>query len=334
MQTIKLDDNPSDITGGTPSTPKDDVVDPSPTPETGEEQVPETEVEETPPEETPEESPETPPEEESPETPPEEPEPPAVDKEGDEKLPFNAHPRFKELVDEKNALKQQVSQYEPQARRIQVIDQYMQQHGIRPDQLQQSLEYLRFLNSDPAKAREVLKPIWEKLSVYTGDFLPPDLAEQVAAGTLSDVNAKELARGRGQQLYQEFRGQHQSAITQQQLITAGDQAMQAWAQTKMKGDLDLKPGTDRWNYMDAMIKNVRMMNPNLQPQEIVAEAEKIYGQTNQIFRKQRAAPALSSKKPLKSTQSTTKASPVVKTPEDVTRAILAGMRPHQLKYST
>lgn len=259
-----------------------------------------------------------------------------LDKPEDEKLPFHKEPRFQELVGEKNKYKGEVEQLKPLAAQAQALSDFTRQHNIQPQQLEQALTYLRFLNSEPEKALEMLRPTYEKLTQYTGERLPADLQERVAAGTLDAALAKELAQARARQEYQGTRQQ----MSQQQQAAQSQQANQgvvaSWATSKMELDPDFKPKQagmpdGKWEFVHKELLNQGGVQAFKDPQDALAKTEAAYAEANKFFGQFRKAAAV--KKKINSTNSQSNASAVVKTPADVVKAIMSGQRPHQLKYS-
>ena len=260
-----------------------------------------------------------------------------LDKPEDEKLPFHKEPRFQELVKEKNDYKQQLEAVKPQVERVKVLDSYIAQHNIQPAQLQSALEYLRLLNSNPAEAYKMLKPTYEQLSQFTGDILPEDLQDRVAAGTLDAELAKEIAQSRGSKQWQSAQQQMQGATQLQRAEMAIQGSIDAWASATMAKDPDLKPKAQgavdgKWEYVDMKLRSLRQQNPPKTPQEAITLTEQAYAEANKFFGTHRVQRQVV-KKSIQSNNNSQNASAVVKSAEDVTRAILAGKRPHQLKYS-
>ena len=250
----------------------------------------------------------------------------------DKDLPFGKHPRFQEIIAEKNTVKQELETLRPQAQRIAALDGFMQQNGIQGAQLQRALEYLRLVNTDPEKAADLIEQDYKQLATATGRVLPADLQEKVAAGVLDPELAKEIARGRGQKSYQEYRGQATASQQSMQLVQAVDGTIGQWAQMKAQTDPDLKPGTAKWKMLDLAIKDARAQNPAMLPQAAMSLVERLYKEVNDTLAPLAPKKTVTRPKP-KEAASAASASQVIKTPEDVTRAVLRGMRPHQLKYS-
>jgi hypothetical protein len=188
------------------------------------------------------------------------------------------------------------------------------------------------VNTDPEKAADLIEQDYKQLATATGRVLPADLQEKVAAGVLDPELAKEIARGRGQKSYQEYRGQATASQQSMQLVQAVDGTIGQWAQMKAQTDPDLKPGTAKWKMLDLAIKDARAQNPAMLPQAAMSLVEKLYKEVNDTLAPLAPKKTVTRPKP-KEAASAASASQVIKTPEDVTRAVLRGMRPHQLKYS-
>lgn len=266
--------------------------------------------------------------------------PVVFDKPEDNKLEFHKHPRFQELVAEKNTFKQEFEKIKPAAEANRALQSFMQSNGIQPTELTAALEYLRLVKVDPAKAYELIKPDVEKLSTYVGERLPQDIEAAVASGTLSPEHAKEIARARAEQQFQQYRGQSQQQMQMQQQEQVIQGSINAWAEATMKNDPDFRPRNQsnpnavdgKWEFVDMKLRTMRQANPPKTAQEAVAQVETAYKEANNFFRS--FAPKAAVKKaPLKSSASSQNSSAVVKTADDVVKAILSGKKPHELKYS-
>lgn len=262
---------------------------------------------------------------------------PITDKPGDEKLPFHKEPRFQELVKEKNDYKERVAQNEPLAQRAILLDNYLSQNGIATAEFSDALETLRLLKVDPAAAWTKLKPTFEALQMFNGERIPQDLEAQVAAG-MSPETAKELARLRISE--QRNRGLQQT--TQQNQYAQHENmingAFSSWDQMKRGVDPDFKPKgaadapDGKWEFVNAKLIQLRAMTPPRSSQEALALVERAYTEVSKAFQQFRPKPA-PTRKPIGSRQSSQNSSPVMKTSEDVARAIMSGKRPHELRYS-
>lgn len=113
------------------------------------------------------------------------------------KLPFNKHPRFRDLVKEKNTYKAQVAEYEADAKQYREIQRFMQTNNLTPEEVAQSLDLLAKMKSgDPAEAYELMLQRTQALAVAAGKQLPPDLEEKVEQGYIDRETAQDLHRQR------------------------------------------------------------------------------------------------------------------------------------------
>lgn len=143
------------------------------------------------------------------------------DKANAEDTRFDKHPRFQKLLGENKELK-------PLADSARAVNGYCEQHGITTQQFNAALEMAAFMNVDPMKAREAMRPYWESLQAYAGETLPKDLQEKVDAGKIEVSDAKEIAKLRQQSTMGERKTQAQ---TQAQGQAANTQALHSWETT-------------------------------------------------------------------------------------------------------
>lgn len=159
------------------------------------------------------------------------------------KLPFNKHPRFRELVKEKNTYKTQVAEYEADAKQYREIQGFMQANGLTAEEVAQSLEMLaKVKTGDPATAYELMQERMEALAVAAGKKLPTDLEEKVEQGYIDRDTAQELYQ---RQVEAERKAQvastqleRQSAQDQQAQVHAMASAVAAWEQSTKATDPD------------------------------------------------------------------------------------------------
>jgi hypothetical protein len=105
--------------------------------------------------------------------------------EGD--LPFNEHPRFKEVIEQKNHYKEMAQPFE-QAKEL----------GLNGDDIQQAIALMQALKSDPEKATELLNPHLENLQRVNGLVFDEDIQSKVDQGLMDESSAKELQKFRVQ----------------------------------------------------------------------------------------------------------------------------------------
>jgi len=91
-------------------------------------------------------------------------------------------------------LKEQVESLRTKASQFDELSTWVRSSGMAPEDVTQSLQISALMKSDPIKAIEVVRPIWEELNRRAGVTLPDDLASQVQTGEISETAAAELSR--------------------------------------------------------------------------------------------------------------------------------------------
>lgn len=199
-----------------------------------------------------------------------------------EEPPFHEHPRWKEIVSERNELKERAQSFETLAREQASIVRYCQENNVTVEQFQGMLEIAALLNNDPMKAYEKLKPIYETLTATSGDRLPDDLRQEVEDGLLSEERAKELARFRGQGNVWKAQQQTFAQRQQQAAQTAVQQGLSSWQDSKFKTDPDFRPKSNqtdpdgKYEMVCDKFRGMWLARPPQNPQEAVAMVEQAY----------------------------------------------------------
>jgi len=119
-------------------------------------------------------------------------------------VPFSKHPRFKQLINERNALRTDATRY-------QNVQKFMDTQGLSAAEGAEAFVVAGLLKNDPVAAWERLKPIVQELLVAAGEVLPADLQKAVAAGEITQEKAVEFSRIRAKQQTME----HQRTTEQQ-----------------------------------------------------------------------------------------------------------------------
>lgn len=133
---------------------------------------------------------------------------PAEAKDGEEKPPpFHEHPRWKQVIGEREGFKRQVSELTPDATSFRQVRSYMEANSLTPADVKQGFAIMAALRNDPAKARELLEPTLRDLRVFLGDELPADLQAKVEDGSVDEATARETARLRNVSAFENQRTQ-------------------------------------------------------------------------------------------------------------------------------
>lgn len=159
-------------------------------------------------------------------------------------VPFHKHPRFQELVAQRNEFKKDATRY-------QHLTNFLDENAVSNEEAARALNLAALMKRDPAEAWKELKPLVQDLLLRTGDILPTDLRQQVAAGQLTKDAAVMVARERAKatqlqgradfdQQVAARRQQNEAATREQEAATARRNAVAEWESAKRgpKGDPD------------------------------------------------------------------------------------------------
>jgi len=256
-----------------------------------------------------------------------------VDKEEDKKLPFHKHPRFQEVINEKNQFKQEVEKVKPLVDQATVLNDFMRDNQISPQEFQSALQYLQALRRDPVAAFKMLQPTYEQLAQFAGERLPAELQAEVSAGTLTLERAKQIARAEANERYQQVRQSWQQNGQQSAVGDVVGATKNLWVQTKQTIDPDLKAGSALWEQTDLRLRALEASTPPRNAQEAQHLCEKAYTEAKTFLKGLAPRQPVQRKNALQSRHSASGNNQVVKSAEDVARAISRGVKPHQLRYS-
>lgn len=104
-------------------------------------------------------------------------------------VPFNKHPRFQQLLRQRDTFKQGNDRYENVVR-------YLDDQGLSGEEAAEGLELMGLMKTNPAEAWKRLRPTLEKLLVAAGEVPSPELMQRVQAGELTQAAALEISRER------------------------------------------------------------------------------------------------------------------------------------------
>lgn len=124
--------------------------------------------------------------------------------------------RVKQLLGRAKAAEEQYSAAKPVVERMARIDNFVKQNnlsetemnamytaaaqvktaGLSSEEFMSGVKIMEVMRNDPARAFELLSPIYRQLEAIVGVQLPPDLAQQVQEGKVTQEVAQELSRSR------------------------------------------------------------------------------------------------------------------------------------------
>lgn len=102
-------------------------------------------------------------------------------------VPFNKHPRFQQLLRQRDTFKQGSERYDNVVR-------YLDDQGLSGEEAAEGLEIMGLMKTNPAEAWKRLRPTLEKLLVAAGEVPSPELMQRVQAGELTQAAALEISR--------------------------------------------------------------------------------------------------------------------------------------------
>jgi hypothetical protein len=201
------------------------------------------------------------------------------------KLPFHKHPRWKQLISEKNELRERATALEEPARQFGLVQEFMAKNSLTSSGMADLFTVAALMQNDPAQAIPVVQNYLEQLQLITGQKLPPDLASQVDDGAITEAAAKELhmARlnvSRSQTAAQEAAIQAQDNARRVR-ETENVAAVNAWEQTAKAAD----PDFDRKKpFVIDAIKVRIAAEPNVTQARAVQIAREAYASVNERFK--------------------------------------------------
>lgn len=169
--------------------------------------------------------------------------------EADAKLPFHKHPRWQEVIAERDS-------FRDDAGRFRQMEGYMQQHGLQPEEVAEGFDVMAKLKSgDPQQltdVREYFSTRLKALDSMLGFELPDDLRERVDNGELAEDAAQELAQRRAADTIRtttaearqtaEVQEREQRAVAN--VATAMATAVDEWERQQKAGDPDYAKKAD------------------------------------------------------------------------------------------
>lgn len=126
-------------------------------------------------------------------------------------VPFHQHPRFQQLIQERNTLRGEAGQF----RKVQA---FLDENGLSSEDAANMLSVAALAQRDPAEAWKQVKPWVQDLLMRSGEYMPNDLRDRVQKGELSRDAALEISRLRVQQ--QSVQARTQFDERRQQMETA------------------------------------------------------------------------------------------------------------------
>lgn len=204
-------------------------------------------------------------------------------------LPFHNHPRWKEVLGQRNefetklkALEQEKVQIKPDLDWVQNHKAFVQNYGITDQEFVQAMNLLAAMKTDPSTARSMLKPVWESLQAYDEDAIPPEIQKMVDENEMTPAAAKQFAKLHAQLRKQQSNQAFSIQDQQRRSEAAINGAVADWDRVKSAADADFKPkaGPDQpdglWEQTAKGFAYLQTQKFARSPQEVIQNLEKAY----------------------------------------------------------
>jgi hypothetical protein len=195
-------------------------------------------------------------------------------------VPFHKHPRFQEVVAEKNAFKADSTEYRK-------ITSFLDDNGLSPTEAAEGLEVMALMKMGDPKAWELLRPRVQNLLIAIGEVLPDDLAKQVTDKVLTREAALEVSKARASLKTQEVRQKFNEQRGQrQQQRQAGEQlttAAATWEKDRQLKDPNFNAKLPRIQEKLAFLHNVKRERPT-DAAGVTAQLKSVYAEVNKEFK--------------------------------------------------
>jgi hypothetical protein len=187
--------------------------------------------------------------------------------------PFHEHPRWKEVIKERDEVKTKLAELEAPAKLGSDISQYCAKNNISVEDLNTALELSALAKTDVRALRDRLNTYIETIDIGLGSKLPADLQKKLDDGVIDAETAKELSARRSQvnvtQQQLSSNQQQTEAQMHQQMVST----LNTWEQNKMQADPDYV------KIKDMLVDRLTTLNTQNVPRTVsaaIANAEKAY----------------------------------------------------------
>lgn len=131
-------------------------------------------------------------------------------------VPFHKHPRFQEVIRQRNGFREDAGRY-------QNVVGYLNENNLTSDEAANALATFAKAKIDPAGAFAELKPWLQNLLIAAGEVMPDDIKSRVDKGEITaDVGvelSRERAKSKSHETRQGFEAQRQVRTSQTNLVT-------------------------------------------------------------------------------------------------------------------
>lgn len=208
-------------------------------------------------------------------------------------VPFHAHPRFKQIVTQRNMAREKAVALEPDATRFRQIREFVDSQGLTDEETADGLVIMGLMKTNPVEAWKRLRPTVETLLRATGEILPADLEAEVREGRMTRDVALTVSRTnaalRSQQAHQQFQAQRQEQVRVQEAQSALATAANDWQSERQKRDPNFAAKLVPIQKELAYLKTTGQLAAT--PEGIRQQLEAVYKTVNAGFKKPEVKPA-------------------------------------------
>lgn len=246
-------------------------------------------------------------------------EPSERDNEDYSDVPFNKHPRFRELIAERNGLREDAQRYKN-------VEQFIESHGLEGKEVADLIEIGGLIKTNPVAAWERMKPVVEQVVRAAGEALPDDLLAKVRDGALTREAALEVSRARAARQSMDTRQQWEQQRSQserQRAVQASiDNTVGSWVEARKARDPNYASKEPLLQREIAFLQSTEG-RPNT-PEGVRAQLEKAYRAVNENFTAPQARQQKPAIKPVTGGQQVNGSSaPKIESAMDAVNAVIA-----------
>lgn len=253
----------------------------------------------------------------------------ATDDKTKEDDPLHKHPRFQEVIKERNEVREQLKAVEPELADYRNIVGFMDSNSLKNEEVFEGFKIMAALKNNPALAAQMLAPHIAALNQFLGISLPPNLQKQVEDGLITPEAARQLAATQNQNAHLQTQSvaqrqrqeQEVQARQQQQATQAIQGSVAGWEAQKKASDPDY---AKKYSFFESALRVAIQAQPPRTSQEAVTLADRIYKEVSKNLLG--VMPSRQPITPIPSTTSSSNGSSAPKTAREAVAAVLEKSR--------
>lgn len=211
-----------------------------------------------------------------------------ADKDADKPPPFHDHPRWKQLVAERDELKEAAEESQEAVEATDRLTHYLTEQHLSVAEFNSLLQIGGLMKNDPVKALEALTPYYQELQKVTGNTLPDDLKQAVEQGMVTEAFATETAQARAQANITQFNADNQQqrheAQAQTDQVDGLGNAASDWERNWQASDPDYSKKATRVQERIELAVHRGELTGTSTAAEVVAACEKYKGEVEAELR--------------------------------------------------